>query len=403
MHRLLTVIFLFSTLFAMQGRAQESLTLPSSDSITFQYYMKGDWEKLIKTGKESIRQHIDFKWLRQRMGYAYFMKTDYYASKQQYERALAFDKTDTLTITYLYYCGLYTANDSYARYQASKLPVSLQKQLGVKSLRIVDVLDCEYNYKINSNSTRSNPGYYRIGLNSQPGYRLNVYQSFSSYSQRIDSAGIRQNEYFALVDYSLNSHLSLDIGYHYLGTNVVDSNTYRITNRKKTMVIDTTFYPGHLFYTKLSYRKNRFDIGISASLLKYDTTLTQQYGIQAGIVLPGKLNIYLKSSLFGMLDPGTRRLIYSQSVGAFLFRRVWAEGEITFGNLKNYSEINGLYVYNSNDVTTFRAGLSLFWYITKKITLFGNYSFNKKQFKNTDQSTSNYHQHSISSGIIWKI
>ncbi|MDD4970962.1 MAG: hypothetical protein PHT07_16160 [Paludibacter sp.] len=403
MYKLLIVILFFCTFNASQGRAQESLTLPAADSITYQYFMKGDWEKLIITGKESIKQHIDFKWLRQRMGYAYFIKADYYASEQQYEKALAFDKSDTLTITYLYYCGLYTGNDSYARYQARKLPVTLQKQLGVKQFRILDALDAEYNYKINSISSRSNPGYYRIGVNSQPGYRLNLYQAFSTYSQQIDSAGIRQNEYFALVNYSLNSHVSLDLGYHYIGTSISDTSTYRVSRMKKETVINSTFYPGHLFYSKLSYRKNRFDIGISASVLKYDSILTQQYGLQAGVVLPGKLNIYLKSSLYGMLDPNTRRLIYSQSVGALLCRKVWAEGEITFGNLKNFSDTNGLYVYNSNDVTTFRAGLSLFWYVTKKVTLFGNYSFNRKEYENNYQSTSTYNQQSLSSGIIWKI
>ena len=403
MYRLLIVGLLFLTVNTTQVRAQESLTFPSSDSITLQCYKKGDWEKLITTGKESIKQHIDFKWLRQRMGYAYFMKADYYASEHHYEKALAFDSADTLTLTYLYYCGLYTANDAYARYQASKLPVNIQKRLVTKPLRIVDALDCEYNYKINSVTTRSNPGYYRMGIHSKPGYRLNLYQSFSTFAQNIDSAGIRQNEYFALLDYSLCSHISLKIGYHFLGTKVVDTSTYRITNRNKRTVIDTTFYPGHLFYSNVSYRRNRIDMVISASVLKHDSTWIQQYGIQAGVVLPGKLNIYLKSSLYGMFDPTTTRLVFSQSAGLLLFHSICAEGEVTVGNLKDFSEMNGLYIYNSTDITTFRTGLTIFWYVTKKLTLFGNYSFNKKEYENTDNSTSSYNQHSMSSGIIWKI
>lgn len=386
-----------------QAQAQERYTLSVADSITYRYYLKGDWEKLISTGKESIKQKVDFKWLRQRMGYAYFVKGDYYASQQQYEKALSFDKADTLTLAYLYYCGMYTNNESFARLQASKLPVGIQKRMVIKPLRILDVIDAEYNYKSNSDNSRSNPGYYRFGINSKLGYRLNLYQAFSNYTQRIDSMGIRQNEYFVLADYSLTPHLSLDIAYHYLGSSLVDTATYRVNRKSKTTVIDSTFYPGHLFYSKLSFRKNRFDLALSGSILSYDSVLTQQYGIQAGVVLPGKLNIYLRSSLYGLISPYSQKLIFSQSVGAYLFNRLWAEGNITFGNLKNFSEINGLYVYNSDDSTTFRTGLTLFWYVTKKITLFGSYGFNRKEYVNTNNSTINYNQHSISSGIIWKI
>jgi hypothetical protein len=403
MYKYMTILLFVTFIARVQVNAQELYTLSSSDSITYQYYLKGDWEKLLDAGKESIKQNIDYKWLRQRMGYAYFVKADYYASQQQYEKALSFDKTDSISLIYLYHCALNTNNESSARYYAGKLPLSVQNRLDVKPLRILDAVDGEYNYKINGLASRSNPGYYRAGLNSKPGYRLNLYQAFSTYHQRIDSAGIRQNEYFALLDYSLNAHLSLDIGYHYLGTSVVDTSTYRVNMRMKRTVIDSTFYPGHLFYTRLSYRINRFDIGISASMLTYDSVLTQQYGLQAGILLPGTLSIYLKSSLYGLFDPSGSRLIFSQTAGTVLFNRIWAQGEITIGNMKNFSESNGLYIYNADDATTFRTGLSLFWYVSKKITLFGNYSFNRKEFEKKDNSTSNYNQHSISTGIIWKI
>lgn len=403
MYKYLTILIFFMFIGTVSANAQETYTLISSDSITYQYFIKGDWDNLIQAGKASLKQNIDFKWLRQRMGYAYFVKADYYASLNQYEKALTFDKTDSITNYYLYYCGQYTNNESLARYHASKLPAAMQTYIGVKPFKLVDALDVEYNYKMSSNATRSNPSYFRAGLNSQPGYRLNLYQAVSTYSQRIDSAGIRQNEYFALAEYALTSHLSLALGYHYLNTAVTDTVTYRVNNMRKKTIIDTTNYPGHLFYSKLSYRKNRFDLSVSGSIFSYDNAYTQQYGIQAGVVLPGKLNIYLKSSLYGMLDPNTGRLIFSQSAGALLLKRLWAEGDITFGDLKNYAETNGMYIYNSNDVTTFRTGLSLFWYASKNITLFGNYSFNRKEYENSNKSTTSYNQHSISSGIIWKI
>jgi len=400
MYKFLTILSFYIIAATLYGYAQERYTISTSDSITYQYYMNGDWENVIRSGNESIQQQVDFKWLRQRMGYAYYMKGDYYKALQQYEKALAFDTSDTVTLTYLYYCGLFSNNEAFARYQAGKLPADLQEKLKVKPIRIIDALDAEYNYKFNTLSTRSNPGYYRIGINSQLGYRVNLYQAFSNYTQRIDSAAINQNEYFALADWSVNAHMSLSLGYHYLGTNIADTIRYRVNRRMISTRIDSTFYPGNLFYSRLSIRLNRLDLSLSGSVLDYDNTLTQQYGIQAGYALPGKLKVYVRSSLFGLLSPVNKRLIFSQSIGAYFFNSLWAEGNITLGNLKNYAENNGLYVYNSDDATTFRTGLSLYWNVTRNVILFGNYSYNRKQTGNTSIY---YNQHSISTGIIWKI
>ena len=78
------------------------------------------------------------------------------------------------------------------------------------------------------------------------------------------------------------------------------------------------------------------------------------------------------------------------------------EANVTFGNIKNYNDNNGLYVYNSLDATTFRTGLTLFWNLTNKITLFGNYSFDKKEISDNNTIT-NYNQQSFLGGIRWKL
>jgi hypothetical protein len=381
------IIILFLVLFStVKASAQQPLDLASADSITYQYYLAGNWDKLITAGNEAINQHIDFKWLRQRMGYAYFMKFDYFASLKQYQKALTFDENDVNTRTYLYYCGLNTSNLTFANFQASKLSQEAQQNLGIKPLKIMDVLDFEYNYKLNNINTRTNPNYWRLGINSQLGYRLNLYQAVSDYTQTISSLTLNQFEYFVLADYAINPHLELDIAYHYLNT--------------KT---DTATYKGNMIFARLSSRINRLDLGLSGSVLDYDNENFGQIGIHAGLTLPGQYNVYIKSSLYQMLAANNNRIVYSQSIGALFFKKFWTEGNITLGNLKNYIDANGLYIYNSVDATTFRTGLSIFWYVGKKITLFGNYTYDYKQTESTNNITTKYNQHSISSGIIWKL
>jgi hypothetical protein len=417
MHKLLIFVLLFVSLTI---KAQDYHYDLRVDTITYQYYMKGDWNKLIDTAKQAIKDSIDFKYLRQRLGYAYFAKGNYYASQHQYEKASTFDKADIDTRTYLYYCGLYTCNETNARYHAGLLTDELKKSFRIKPFKIINSVDLEYSYKANDNPTRANPAFYRVGISSQLGYRLNLYQSVSTYAQKNketyldtsglidvqanDSTSIRQNEYFALLDWTITPHISLNVGYHYLylSTNYINTYMYQVGSQQyKTVKSATLKMQGNMLCSKLSFILNRFDFAVSGSVLSYDSMLTQQYGIHAGVVLPGKLDFYLKSSLYGLLDTkNNNRLIFSQTASALLFKKLGAEGNITWGNLNNFSDNNGLYIYNSLDPSTFRTGLTIYWYLFPKISLFGNYTYDTKLI---EKNSIYYNQHSFSGGIIWKI
>ena len=390
------------------------------DTVTYRYYLKGDWKKLIDTTKQAIQEKIDFKYLRQRLGYAYFVTGNYYASQAQYEKAFAFDKTDPDTRTYLYYCGLYTGNEVNKRYWSGLLSNEMKKSYTIKPFKIINSIDFEYNYKSNDNSTRGNPVYMRGGVSTELGYRLNLYQSFSTYSQTNgssyvnttgtvpvqtkDSSIINQNEYFALLSWTISPHLILNAGYHTLNSkiHIINKYSYRINAKQFNILNDTTENsPGNMFCSKLTYTVNRFDVGVSGSVYMNDTIVSQQYGVHAGVLLPGSLNAYLKSSLYAMLDTkNNNRLIFTQSAGALFFKKLWVEGDITFGNLNNYSDNNGMYIYNSIDPTTFRTGLTLFWNVIPKLSVYGNYTYDTKLIEDKNIS---YNQHSFSGGIIWKL
>ena len=191
-------------------------------------------------------------------------------------------------------------------------------------------------------------------------------------------------------------------GYHYINTKINDSISYQIplidVVRK-----DTVLQTGNLFFGKIAFKYNRFDLGLSASLLTYNKTVTQQYTLQAGVTLPGSLGIQLKSKLDIMFDNEARRLIFSQTAGLTPIQNILVEGSITLGDLKNYADYNGLYILNSKDPTVFRTGATLFWQVLNKVTIFGNYGYDIKQLKESNNTITNYNQHSFSGGIIWKI
>ncbi len=381
MYRILIVGLLF--VFTNTLSAQDNYNYSSSDSVSYQYFLNGNWDKLIESTEVILKQGIDFKTLRQRLGYAYFVKTDYVEASIQYKYAYEFDKTDRLTISYLYYSYLNSGNQILANYYAQKLPAETQAELHLKSFRLVDAMDFEYNYKTAYSDIRSAPNYLRMGLNSQLTYNLNYYQTISNYKQVFYSIyNTVQNEYFGLLNFTATEHLSLLAGYHYINTKV-----------------DSTAYKSQLFLGKVVYRLNRFDFGLSYSTYKTDFGNTNQIGFRFGALLPGKHNIYLSSTIFHLSDTVSSGWVFNQTAGVLLTKKLWAEGSVTLGNLKNFVDLNGLYVYNSLDPTTFRIGLSLYYYLNKRLTLYSNYTFSKKNIVDYDL---NYTQHSITGGIIWK-
>jgi hypothetical protein len=158
--------------------------------------------------------------------------------------------------------------------------------------------------------------------------------------------------------------------------------------------------PANMFFASLSYKMNRFHIGLNGSILSDKLSNTSQYGVQAGVTLEGKSNIYLNSSLSQETEKAVSRTVFSQAVGAQLVKTLWGEANVTLGNLNNYNDYNALYVYNSVDPTLFRTGLTLFWYLGKRVTFSANYTYDTKQI---ELNQNKYIQQSFLGGIRWKL
>jgi hypothetical protein len=381
MCRYIVILLLF---FPLASFSQVQLSFQKADSLSYQYYLKGDWRKLIDITKNAFNHDIESKFLRQRAGYAYFMSGDYYAAKTQYEKALSFDQSDNVTREYLYYSCL-NAGYMNTRYYAGNLEYDSANKLGIHKYNPVEYVDTEINLKTNQESTRSNQVYYRAGINTELGYRVSLYQACSFYEQYIGNVLTQQPEYLAILKITIAPAWQVKTAYHRLFTSVGNTN-----------------YPENLGFIALSSQLNRFNLEANASVLQSVLTTTQQYGFQARYVLPGRPNIYFTSAVAGMIENSASRTIFSESAGLKCISNLWAEGNITLGNLKNYSTCNSLYVNNSTDPSVFRTGLTLAWFLGKHLELSGNFTFDQQEIVNFT-TNKYYYQYSYSGGIKWKL
>lgn len=362
------------------------------DTLTYNYYQAGDWEKLIVSGKEAIAAGTDYKFLRQRLGMAYFSTGDFYRARKNFEKALEYDSFDQFTIRYLYLSYLNTGKTEYSGYMADGMTPELRKELSVEKSRPLESIDAEFGYTFTGSGFRSDAQYYRLGLGSKIGNKIGLYQSFSGYFQSVAkdfTAGagtfrIRQPEYFALISWNISPRMILRTGYHYLTTRSGD-----LISR------------GHMFSVGISPDLNRFIVGMHASVLNYQGESTFQSSIETGYVFPGKSSFYVKGNMAWLLNSVENNMILSPMAGMQIWKGAWLEGNAAFGKLSLYNDYNGLYVYNSYDPLIMKAGATFTYYAGRRVSLWVNNTFGKKEYLN--YSTAGYSQFSYLGGIKWRI
>lgn len=391
------IIFLLVFVIFSVGNLRAQVNETAVDSTTYRYFIRGEWQNLIEAAKEAEKAGIDFKYLQQRMGYAYFMQGKYYSSIHHYENALDFDAADEITHLYLYLNYANLGNYNKAAFHAGKLPESTRTLYQIRNFKPLSAIDYEFNIKTPDNELRENAIFHRLGFSSQLGSHLSLYQSISTYGQITDyTKNIRQNEYFGLVTYTPHANISLQLGYHGIDTRIIADP-------------DTLRYKGNLFLGKVTYNKGRWDVGISYSYLDLSYAISKQTGIQAGIGFSGTIPAYFKSSLYYLTESGTafyggdytyNRLVFQQSAGFMPMKRIWLEGSVSLGDLNNFADYNGMYVYNTADPTNFKTGATVYVYPANKWIFFVNYALEKKTILLYDIQ---YQQNSFSGGIIWKI
>lgn len=362
------------------------------DSATYNLYLSGKWNELIDMGKDAISKGIDYKYLRQRVGYASFVSGDYYKSRSYFEKALSFDSYDQFTLEYLYFSNLNSGKEEYSGIIEQRLSPEFKKTLEIENSNPLESIELEYNYKFAGTSYRTHPQYYRIGAVTKLDPRFSLIQSFSLYNQQIElqlsgtneTISVRQLEYYSLLKIQAGNRLIIKGGYHYLHNNS-----------------GTAALNGNLFLVSLAPDLNRISLEISGSALNLAQENIFQAGLQAGYVFPGKSGIYLSSNVSGLFQTQGNDLIFSQKAGLRMLKNVWLEGNASFGRMINYNDFNGLYVYNSIDPLTLKTGITCFIPITRKIALWASYSWERKEFY--ENSSFHYNQFSYLGGIRWKL
>jgi tetratricopeptide (TPR) repeat protein len=385
-------LIILAILVALPAKAQVTRDFRTIDSVTYNLWLNKDWDMLIDEGRSALRSGVDYKFLRQRLGHAYFEKGDYSRAARHFSKALPYDSYNAFTLEYLYYSYLNQGKEEYAGVLAGRIDPLITDLYGMTPAKLIDRIELELNYKLTSTKIRSDASYYRIGIRSRLSPRVVMYQAYSGYNQTInnnlkgDTAAfrIRQPSYYLLLNWNISRHLMIRSAYHYLHT----VTGYRLSR-------------GNLFHLAVAPDLGDFGFEVNGSVTTYGKTNLYQAGLNFKYVFPGRQGFYMKGISAVLASEGERWSVMGTSAGMKLWKGSVIEGSVMRGELAGYNDFNGMYVYNSYDPIISRTGVTLYQLFGTGTGIWLNYGIEKKEYFEARSFT--YNQFSFLGGVRWKI
>lgn len=385
--RLLKLMICSLLFISSYAQVKESAVEVDLHSLTL--YNGAQWKELVVYGKDKISSGVDFPLLRMRMGYAAFMLGNYSQSLVQYKKVYDAEPTNETALYYVYLNNLYLNNINESRYFVALMSEAARNNLGVKKIKL-ESIETEFSYKSTTSSQRNDAQYYRLGFNTQLGYRLSLQQSGAMYNQVISESlmpttvtnrtniDIQQKEYYGKLNFALTGKISLFGGYHYLYT-----------------PFNNLIYNNSVAFGGIAYTAPYFHIKAMATNATITDNSYTQYDASVALYPLGNTKFYTISK--GSYNTS---FIFTQIAGFKAAKKIWLEGNITIGEYDTFIDNDGLFVYNDIDKKQFKAGGSIYASLSKHLLLTVNYNFEQKlKYKTTGND---FYQHSTTGGLQWK-
>jgi hypothetical protein len=233
-----------------------------------------------------------------------------------------------------------------------------------------------------------------------------------------------QNEAYANAQIFFWKGFTVTPALHYL--NVYFNTIFANTNIMDTLIPQIDTIPVKLteyiisendtsfnnFVTSLSISKtlSLFKLSLNGTWSNLNNKKQYQAG---GIVVfypKGNLDLYTTTSVVSTWQDNINKFIIEQQVGVKMFRKLWAEGFVTLGEMQNYNEKNAFIVYNTGDKIKFRAGVDFIIILSKNIELSFRYRFTAEEGKLIrysnrpyEETNIDYQNNTLTGGIKWKL
>ena len=394
MYRRLILTFTI-VLFAGYLYGQDTLNYPVIDRYTYRYYTHKQWDKLIKLGNQSLRKNIDFYYLQVRMGIAYFEAKRYLKAIKFLENAYKTDNSNTVVQETLYWSYVYSFMYNDAARLYDNLDDAVKAKIDYKQ-HFVQTMSLNYSYGNNRNfNTLSNDKLLsenavyaeRRVLKNEHVFIFDLLQPVGNGIFISHNLSLINLNYQKTISDFVNKDLQVDLKtsqkqYHIqaaipLGKRwllspattllwgYVQDYVLPTPNGTNTSPRVNNNFTKFLFSSTINKTWARWGNQINVSISNLDSISNFQLGNRVNIFPFQNKKLELSADFQLKSDTNRNPTIVKTFLLTTHFKYFSVYGFYTLGNIHNFSEMNGLFVYNQNETITTQFGGGVSVYLNK--------------------------------------
>ena len=305
-----------------------------------------------------------------------------------------------------------------ARLYGRTLPVDLRKKLNIDFKRLlINNAGVEFKYYTFDNYETSkeegdildqkisdNLWYSNINIKSYSKGNFTLFQGFSYlngknkvynyiYSDSAIEENVRQFQYYLSGNWHLSKGTDFKAAFHYANTKLEALNPDATqnpgqgqgSNQSKYLYADKL--NGYVGFVKYGKSISNFDFKATATVSNFDKIVGTQYipAIGATWYPFGNTNLYWGGEVKYIIandvpdyNPG---FVYKSNIGVRLFKSVWIEPFMLYGESRNLTDEDAFVVYNSSNTLNYWYGVNLNTSLSKN-KLFLYFSWQKYSMTN---------------------
>ncbi len=370
----------------------QDISYPQADSVSLSLYNREKWTELHEYGRQAIASGTDFPMLRLRMARANFMTGNYAAALAMSRTVLREDSYNSVAHDYAYWSNLYLNRPELAGYHAAYLDSGTRASEHITAPQLLNI-QLESGIKLPGISSRGVGSYSRAGLSARLGWRWTTTQAIAVFAQTVHpeaiagavstgALSVRQLEYFGKFTYAVRASTLL-----FGGIRLFQSEFGTETHQNMLGIAGVRRYGDRVVA----------ELGGSAGTVSGKAV--RQANAQLSLYPLGNTDLYLVGRVALLANEGEQQFIVQPTLGGKIVRVLWADAGVVLGRQNNYADADGLYLFNSLDITTFKSSANLYVQVRPKVLFTMSYALERKD--DFYQITS-YHQHSLTAGITWK-
>jgi hypothetical protein len=360
--RFLLKVTLLILIFSTKLYAQKDFR--TLDKQTYEYYLKGDYDKLKKTSDSMLSQGIDYYYLRMRLGILAYNNQQYSIAMKSFSKAIEFNSLDTISREHIYNCYLFSGRKADGILYLESIPYD-KKNCTLKTVRNHGLSDVFVSSAVSGSDVTlytTNSLYYEAVKSN-----LNINAGFETYfSPRLKGTFSLTNfsktgtEYSAVNSSGANLNYSQNQVYSKLSYNFFQG--WEVSAFGQLAFFTETLPklpPGkggsaNLLTTEyvggLGISKNSWKVRAGANISRSNFSNSSQTRVEGYLTyLPkGNLNLYFTTGGMYQNDRiwgGTYQI--NEEIGLKISRSLWLESGIVKGNSFLYSRNQGNVINNS--------------------------------------------------------